>query len=345
MPTAKKENKDLHTRTNAPPVRRTTTGVRQPNSDAFLWDQFPEETDAQFWTFQQYLAFLPADRSLTAVSRKIKRLRTVNDTVQDVKLQLTANALRAWAKKYVWKDRAAAYDKYKLACVHDEAVKALSSEYMASARVGEAMYTRAIDVLNSKDDQWWGDLTARDLKELIKLGTDLALTSRDRMIDLSVSVLDSATIAPTFEQGTLQESIFESITRGDWTSARELIAHAAAAEEMRLATMPTSETPITAQQQERVRALVSAIVSGTGGKASDETLAKYVTGRNEIDEDQIVPPYLYRRGTNTFSDTPIVDAAYSAPVQQRVVDVHVEEREAMYIVLEIYVEDCEGEVD
>ena len=261
-------------RSKAPIVRRPRPGVRQPGSERFLWDRLPEETDYSYYAFTKYRDMRIIERSVAAVQRLLQKEKGyISHSPKPMK------HVHQWAKRFLWKDRAAAYDRYKSAAAHAEVVVDLANEYKSQHMVGTFLQSSVMRVLEEKSDTWWHNMRPDELTRMLKLGLDISENAKDRMIDLSVAILDSEIETNVFEPGSIQEQIADAIQRGDWQSAQRMIEKAAAAERLRISSMPTNATPLSAQSKEKVRSFTQLL--------TQKVAARYETSEvgSEGDED------------------------------------------------------------
>lgn len=118
------------------------------------WEKQPHETGKAYEAFLIYRD-LGQGRTYTAVATKLQKSYTL---------------IRRWKGKYDWEQRASAYDKYL-----DRQAGIKSKETIAKTRerqlkIAMQLEVKALKALETIEPE---DLSPRDVKELLRLATDL----------------------------------------------------------------------------------------------------------------------------------------------------------------------------
>lgn len=123
------------------------------------WDQQPGESGPAFEAFSTYRDLGPG--------------RTVSEVAG--KLQKSDSLLRRWKNKWNWRERAIAYDSNIAEEARRKTVK--DRRDMESRHIGIAMklQKKALEALNLLEAE---EMTAKDIKEFIKMATELERLNR-----------------------------------------------------------------------------------------------------------------------------------------------------------------------
>lgn len=142
------------------------TGKKQKkvlSGDREAWERQKWESSPAFAAFQEYLAQgdeIGAKRSARGVAEKLGK---------------SVGLIERWSRLNLWQERTRSYDNY----IQREAVnkKIQEREKMLERHTGIAlrMQKKALDALELINT---GDLSARDIKEFIRLATELERQSR-----------------------------------------------------------------------------------------------------------------------------------------------------------------------
>ena len=154
------------------------------------WSRQKGETEKAFEAFSIYRDMGEA-RTFTAVSEKLQKSYTL---------------IRRWKEKWLWEERVLAYDN----TLEDEGMKQAKKEYRAMlarhTNLAMGLQQKAVIALNDLDPK---DMTVRDIKDCIKMATDLEVqargmnlgneeTGKDRKI--SINILSASQAPPEEDQ-------------------------------------------------------------------------------------------------------------------------------------------------
>ncbi len=123
------------------------------------WEQQPGESGPAFEAFSTYRDLGPG-RTVSAVAEKLRK---------------SDSLLRRWKGKWGWQQRAAAYDASIAEEARRKAIK--DRRDMENRHIGLAMQLqkKALEALNLMEP---GEMSPRDIKEFVKLATELERLNR-----------------------------------------------------------------------------------------------------------------------------------------------------------------------
>ena len=138
-----------------------------PKHTETLWERQKGESEQAYEAFSIYRD-LGLQRSNAKVCERLSKSRQL---------------ISRWKSRYDWDERARAYDNDLAKKAHAEAVKDLKDMTKRHTKIAVQMQKKALEALeNLKVD----DMTPRDIKEYIKIATELERLNR------SVSASDNA---------------------------------------------------------------------------------------------------------------------------------------------------------
>lgn len=123
------------------------------------WERQKGESEVAFEAFSLYRD-KGAERTLTAVADELQKSYTL---------------IRRWAKRWEWTDRVREYDNDKERQAKKEAEKGLRDMYARQTKIAMNVQAKALQALDKLDPDM---MTAKDIKEYIKMATDLERLSR-----------------------------------------------------------------------------------------------------------------------------------------------------------------------
>lgn len=123
------------------------------------WERQQGESEVAFEAFSLYRD-KGAERTLTAVADELQKSYTL---------------IRRWAKRWEWSDRVREYDNDKERQAKKEAEKGLRDMYARQTKIAMSVQTKALQALEKLDPD---NMSAKDIKEYIKMATDLERLNR-----------------------------------------------------------------------------------------------------------------------------------------------------------------------
>lgn len=134
------------------------------------WERQAGESEKAFEAFTVYRD-MGEERTFTAVCRKLGKSRTLIDR---------------WNKRWNWRERARAYDNDMERAARAKAVK--DRQAMTERHIGIAalLQKKAVEALKALESD---DLSSREIREYIKLGTDLERLNRELPEDAKEEII------------------------------------------------------------------------------------------------------------------------------------------------------------
>jgi hypothetical protein len=123
------------------------------------WERQPGESEKAFEAFSLYLN-MGADRTITAVVKQLEKSRSLIDR---------------WKARWEWSDRVREYDNDKERQARKEAEKGLRDMYARQTKIAMSVQTKALQALDALNPE---DMSVKDIKEYIKMATDLERLNR-----------------------------------------------------------------------------------------------------------------------------------------------------------------------
>lgn len=125
------------------------------------WEQQPGESGPAFEAFSIYRD-LGAGRTVAAVTEK---------------LQKSDSLLRRWKNKWSWRERVIAYDSAIAEEARRKIIKERKEMNIQHVKIAMQLQKKALEALNVLQAE---EMTPKDIKEFIKMATDLERLSRER---------------------------------------------------------------------------------------------------------------------------------------------------------------------
>jgi len=123
------------------------------------WEQLPEESGPAFEAFSTYRDLGPG-RTISAVAEKLRK---------------SDSLLRRWKDRWNWRERATAYDSSIAEETRRKAIKDHRDMESRHIRIAMQLQKKALEALNLLET---GAMSAKDIKEFIKMATDLERLNR-----------------------------------------------------------------------------------------------------------------------------------------------------------------------
>lgn len=130
----------------------------------YSWEQQPGESSQAFSAFLAYLE-MGEERSLAKVGKKLGK---------------SSALMERWSSKWGWVKRVEDYRKYTLRKEHEKVVKDRSKMIDRHIGLSLKMQKKAMDALDSMPPD---QLSARDVKEFLKLATEIERVSRNAELE------------------------------------------------------------------------------------------------------------------------------------------------------------------
>lgn len=118
------------------------------------WERQPGESEKAFEAFARYRD-MGESRTFTAVAGK---------------LQKSGSLIRRWKDKFDWEQRVSAYDNDLERQAHREKQKLVADTRKRQLQIAMQLEKKALEALNMIQPE---DMTARDIKEMLRLATDI----------------------------------------------------------------------------------------------------------------------------------------------------------------------------
>ncbi len=128
-------------------------------SDSKPWERQQGESEKAFEAFALYRD-MGTERSLRKVEQELGKSRTL---------------MCRWSSKYQWCERAREYDNDKERQAKKEAEKGLRDMYARQTEIAMSVQTKALKALDRLDPD---NMSAKDIREFIKMATDLERLNR-----------------------------------------------------------------------------------------------------------------------------------------------------------------------
>ena len=119
------------------------------NENLKAWERLSSESDAAFSAFKIYLEL---------DERKLQKVAEM--------LQKNPAVIRRWAKKYYWKDRAAAYHNSLLEEERNEKIRRRKKDIERQNKIGQLLLSKAVEILQNADTKRGTFYAATQMAEL-----------------------------------------------------------------------------------------------------------------------------------------------------------------------------------
>lgn len=136
------------------------------NSETKPWERQKGESEKAYEAFSVYLN-LGTGRTITEVTKRLEKSRTLIDR---------------WQVRYNWYDRVREYDNDQQRLAKKENEKALRDMYARQTKIAMSVQTKALQALDKLDPE---TMSAKDIKEYIKMATELERLTRNNSLEMS----------------------------------------------------------------------------------------------------------------------------------------------------------------